>query len=95
MATSKRLTTARLSDILLGAAGRSIPPSEPLNHGVRFLSTWSGSDKLFMVCLAIPFVHFYCMSDLGSLLFITTAPYHCFVPQLTSLHLSPWDVIIN
>ncbi len=54
MSASKQLTTARLNDFLFGAVGRSIPPSEPLNHSVRFLSTWSGSDKLFMVCLAIP-----------------------------------------
>jgi hypothetical protein len=53
MSTLKPLTAARLNDFLLGAVGRSIPPSESLDHSVRFLSTWSGSDKLFMVCLAV------------------------------------------
>ena len=53
MSASKPLTTARLNDFLLGAVGRTIPPSEPLNHSVRFLSTWSGSDKLFMVRLIL------------------------------------------
>ena len=54
MSASKPLTVARLNDVLFGAVGRSIPPSEPLNHSIRFLSTWSGSDKLFMVRLAVP-----------------------------------------
>jgi hypothetical protein len=51
MSASKPLTTTRLNDFLFGAVGRTIPPSEALNHSVRFLSTWSGSDKLFMVRL--------------------------------------------
>ncbi|KAI0322740.1 hypothetical protein OF83DRAFT_424958 [Amylostereum chailletii] len=41
-------TLARLNDATLGAFAR-VPPSEPLDHLLRYLSTWSGSDKLFMV----------------------------------------------
>ena len=59
-----------------GAVDCRLPPSEPLNHSVRFLSTWSGSDKRFMVRLAIP-LHVWsdvCFFDFH---------FHCFVPQFT------------
>ncbi|KAF8327284.1 uncharacterized protein EI90DRAFT_3068567 [Cantharellus anzutake] len=36
-------------DIVLGAAGSAIPPSVKLDHLVRYLGTWSGSDKLMML----------------------------------------------
>ncbi|KXN86050.1 hypothetical protein AN958_10526 [Leucoagaricus sp. SymC.cos] len=57
---SKPSTVARLNDVILGCFGR-IQPSESLDHLVRFLGTWSGSDKLFMVAqyvikLIIPFL---------------------------------------
>lgn len=34
---------ARISDATLGAF-TSLPPSEALNHLIRFLSTWSGTE---------------------------------------------------
>jgi len=34
--------------VLLGSVGRAIPPSDTLDHAVRFFGTWSGSDKLMM-----------------------------------------------
>ncbi|KAJ7318142.1 hypothetical protein DFH08DRAFT_400978 [Mycena albidolilacea] len=37
-----------IDDILLGSIGANIPPSEIRDHAVRFLSTWSGTDKLMM-----------------------------------------------
>jgi len=45
---SKSSTVTRLDDGLLGCL-RQIQPSETLDHLVRFLGTWSGSDKFFMV----------------------------------------------
>lgn len=42
--SSKPMTVARLGDILLGSVGARIPPSERINHLVRYLSTWSGSE---------------------------------------------------
>ncbi|KAI0034218.1 hypothetical protein K488DRAFT_84192 [Vararia minispora EC-137] len=44
----KKPDLVRLSDATLGAFAR-VPPSETLDHLLRYLSTWSGSDKLFMV----------------------------------------------
>jgi len=38
----------KLNDNVLGLF-KALPPSETLNHLVRYLSTWSGSDKLFMI----------------------------------------------
>ncbi|EIW57688.1 uncharacterized protein TRAVEDRAFT_150287 [Trametes versicolor FP-101664 SS1] len=57
---SKPLTLARLEDLTLGAFA-FLPRSETLDHLVRFLSTWSGSDKFFMlvqytVKLLVPFL---------------------------------------
>ncbi|KAI8980027.1 hypothetical protein BD414DRAFT_420869 [Trametes punicea] len=40
---SKPLTLARLEDLTLGSFAL-VPPSETLDHLVRFLSTWSGSE---------------------------------------------------
>jgi len=48
MANCKSLTADRIEDMTLGAFG-NLPPSETLNHLIRYLSTWSGSDKLFML----------------------------------------------
>ncbi|KAF7972476.1 hypothetical protein HWV62_17900 [Athelia sp. TMB] len=45
---SKSRTLARLSDVTLGAFAL-VPSSETLDHLVRYLSTWSGSDKLFSI----------------------------------------------
>jgi hypothetical protein len=45
---SKPPTVARMNDLVLGAFSR-VPPSKELDHAVRFLGTWSGSDKFFMV----------------------------------------------
>ncbi|KAJ7056952.1 hypothetical protein C8F01DRAFT_1233461 [Mycena amicta] len=43
--TEKRLS---LDDALLGFVGANIPPSETVDHAVRFLGTFSGTDKLLM-----------------------------------------------
>ncbi|TFK27502.1 hypothetical protein FA15DRAFT_666350 [Coprinopsis marcescibilis] len=45
---SKPLTMARLNDTILGCF-QLVKPSETLDHLIRYLGTWSGSDKLFMV----------------------------------------------
>jgi len=45
---SKSSTESRLGDGLLDCF-RRIQPSETLDHLIRFLGTWSGSDKFFMV----------------------------------------------
>lgn len=45
---SRPLSLANLNDTILGAFSH-VPESEQLNHAVRYLSTWSGSDKIFMV----------------------------------------------
>lgn len=39
---------SRLEDLTLGSFA-FVPSSETVNHLVRYLSTWSGSDKLFML----------------------------------------------
>src|ERR1700735_239749 len=41
--TYKPLTLDRIEDLTLGAFG-NLPPSETLNHLIRYLSTWSGSE---------------------------------------------------
>ncbi|KAJ7139082.1 hypothetical protein C8R44DRAFT_693546 [Mycena epipterygia] len=52
-----------IDDILLGFIGANIPPSRTLDHAIRFLSTWSGTDKLLMTSqytakLVAPFLLF-------------------------------------
>jgi len=42
----KAYALSHISDATLGAFAL-FPPSEVLNHLIRFLSTWSGTDKLF------------------------------------------------
>ncbi|KZV94728.1 hypothetical protein EXIGLDRAFT_736469 [Exidia glandulosa HHB12029] len=60
---SKRpLTIAKANDAVLGTFAR-VPRSEELDHAVRYLSTWSGSDKLFMIVqyaakLLVPILEF-------------------------------------
>ncbi|TCD63337.1 hypothetical protein EIP91_005656 [Steccherinum ochraceum] len=59
---SKPLTLARIEDLTLGAFA-FVPSSETINHLIRYLSTWSGTDKLFMIIqyslkLVVPFLHF-------------------------------------
>ena len=41
--TYKPLTIDRIEDLTLGAFG-NLRPSETLNHLIRYLSTWSGSE---------------------------------------------------
>lgn len=58
---SKLHTLARLNDTTLGFFS-NVPSSETLNHLVRYLSTWSGSDKFFTLIqytlkLIVPFLH--------------------------------------
>ncbi len=45
MPESKSLEVLQAAgDIVLGAVGTAIPPSEKLDHMVRYLGTWSGSE---------------------------------------------------
>ncbi|KAI0077063.1 hypothetical protein K474DRAFT_1772045 [Panus rudis PR-1116 ss-1] len=58
---TKAVDLARIEDATLGAFAR-VPTSETLDHLVRYLSTWSGSDKLFMIIqyalkIIVPFLH--------------------------------------
>jgi len=47
--TPKNVTNVEaLNDLVLGSIGQSIPPSEIVNHAVRYFGTWAGSDKLMM-----------------------------------------------
>ncbi|KAH9963094.1 hypothetical protein BGW80DRAFT_1255484 [Lactifluus volemus] len=46
--TRKALTVDKLEDLTLGAFS-NLRPSETLDHLIRYLSTWNGSDKLFML----------------------------------------------
>jgi hypothetical protein len=39
----KPLSADRVEDMTLGAFG-NLPPSKTLNHLIRYLSTWSGSE---------------------------------------------------
>jgi hypothetical protein len=41
--TCKSLTVDRIEDMTLGVFG-NLRPSETLNHLIRYLSTWSGSE---------------------------------------------------
>ncbi|KAH7926099.1 hypothetical protein BV22DRAFT_1104558 [Leucogyrophana mollusca] len=59
--TAKACTIARLNDIVLGSFSL-VPSSETLDHLIRYLGTWSGSDKLFTLIqyalkLIVPFLH--------------------------------------
>lgn len=59
---SKPLTLSRIEDLTLGSFA-FVPTSETIDHLVRYLSTWSGSDKLFMIIqyavkLVIPLLQF-------------------------------------
>ncbi|KAH9995646.1 hypothetical protein BJV74DRAFT_829184 [Russula compacta] len=48
MSNGRKHLVSRIEDVTLGAFG-NLQASETLNHLVRYLSTWSGSDKLFML----------------------------------------------
>ncbi|KAJ8084469.1 hypothetical protein PM082_003239 [Marasmius tenuissimus] len=48
MSYSKPATLSKLTDATVGCFSR-LPPSEFINHLVRYLSTWSGSDKFFSI----------------------------------------------
>ncbi|KAJ6494699.1 hypothetical protein C8R47DRAFT_1116856 [Mycena vitilis] len=52
MSRSKPLTLARLNDTVLGAWSL-VPPSETLEHLLRYLSTWSGTDKFFTLVQSV------------------------------------------
>jgi len=47
-----KFTLARLNDAVLGAWS-SVPPSEKLDHLIRYLSTWSGADKFFTLAQSV------------------------------------------
>jgi len=69
MSESKSLEVLQAAgDIILGAAGTAIPPSEKLDHMVRYLGTWSGSDKFMMLVqytakLSIPVIQRYAEAE--------------------------------
>ncbi|KAJ7198836.1 hypothetical protein GGX14DRAFT_373836 [Mycena pura] len=44
----KPLSPLAVDDVFLGLIGANIPPSQTLDHTVRYFSTWSGTDKLMM-----------------------------------------------
>ncbi|KAJ6535944.1 hypothetical protein DFH09DRAFT_1402172 [Mycena vulgaris] len=49
--TAEKAQTVRapaVDDLLLGFVGANTPPSQRLDHAIRFFSTWSGTDKLIM-----------------------------------------------
>jgi len=48
MSIARKRLFNRIEDVTLGAFG-NLQPSDTLNHLIRFLSTWNGSDKLFML----------------------------------------------
>ncbi|KAF8206531.1 hypothetical protein K438DRAFT_1817374 [Mycena galopus ATCC 62051] len=52
MSRSKPLTLARLNDTVLGSWSL-VPPSETLDHLLRYLSTWSGTDKFFTLVQSV------------------------------------------
>jgi len=57
----KSSTIVRLNDVVLGSFAL-MPSSDTLNHLIRYLSTWSGSDKFFTLIqytlkLIVPFLH--------------------------------------
>ncbi|KAH9949994.1 hypothetical protein B0H21DRAFT_46745 [Amylocystis lapponica] len=60
--SAKALTLSRLEDLTLGSFA-FVPSSETVNHLVRYLSTWSGSEfSLFMIMqyaikLIVPYLH--------------------------------------
>ena len=41
--SNKKLTASRIDDLVLGAFALA-PTSETLDHAIRYLSTWSGSE---------------------------------------------------
>lgn len=49
---SKPLNLARLNDLILGCFAY-IPPSETVDHLVRYLGTWSGSELRVCLYLAV------------------------------------------
>lgn len=56
----KGLTLSRVEDLTIGSFA-FVPSSETVDHLVRYLGTWSGNDKLFMIIqysikLIIPFL---------------------------------------
>ncbi|KAJ7637636.1 hypothetical protein DFH06DRAFT_1218750 [Mycena polygramma] len=52
MSRSKPVTLARINDTVLGAWSL-VPPSETLEHLLRYLSTWSGTDKFFTLVQSV------------------------------------------
>jgi hypothetical protein len=47
MSTSRRRLVNRIEDATLGAFG-NLQPSETLNHLIRYLSTWNGSECVYL-----------------------------------------------
>ncbi|KAJ7083636.1 hypothetical protein B0H15DRAFT_911624 [Mycena belliarum] len=48
--------STRLDDLVLGAVGARIPPSATLNHALRYLATWGGTDSQYALKLLAPFL---------------------------------------
>jgi hypothetical protein len=51
MSNPRKRLVSRIEDVTLGAFG-NLQPSETLNHLIRYLSTWSGSEYVFSSPLA-------------------------------------------
>jgi hypothetical protein len=47
MSNARKHLLTRIEDVTLGAFG-NLRPSETLNHLIRYLSTWSGSECVFL-----------------------------------------------
>jgi hypothetical protein len=46
MSTARRRLVNRIEDVTLGAFG-NLHPSDTLNHLIRYLSTWNGSEYVY------------------------------------------------
>jgi hypothetical protein len=46
MSTARRRLVSRIEDVTLGAFG-NLQPSDTLNHLIRYLSTWNGSECVY------------------------------------------------
>jgi hypothetical protein len=49
MSTARRRLVNRIEDVTLGAFGNLLQPSDTLNHLIRYLSTWNGSECVYFL----------------------------------------------
>jgi hypothetical protein len=52
MSTARRRLVNRIEDVTLGAFG-NLQPSDTLNHLIRYLSTWNGSECVYFFFFSI------------------------------------------